>query len=220
MAADTQSGSMRKAAGGLLALLVLVSAVAVARAGGEPRRIVSLVPSVTETLFAVGAGKQVVAVSSYDREPPEVERLPRVGALIDPNVERILSLRPDLVVVYASQADLREQMRRAGISTWPFAHAGLSDVARITEEIGALTGHVHEGNTLAASIMKQIEPVRAASRGVPGRRCCSFRSRAAGAAEHLRERRGRLPPRPLWRWAAAPTCSRMCVVSRSRRRRS
>ena len=80
-------------------------------AAEAPRRIVSLVPSVTETLFAIGAGPQVVGVSSYDREPPEVSRLPRVGALIDPDVERILSLRPDLVVVYASQADLREQMR-------------------------------------------------------------------------------------------------------------
>jgi iron complex transport system substrate-binding protein len=153
----------RKWAGGLVAILLLVSAVA----GAEPRRIVSLVPSVTETLFAVGAGTQVVAVSSYDREPPEVARLPRVGALIDPNVERILSLRPDLVIVYASQADLREQMRRAGIRTWPFAHAGLSDVARITTEIGALTGHVREGDALAASITGQIARVRAGTAGHP-----------------------------------------------------
>ena len=86
-----------------------------------------------------------------------------MGALIDPDVERILSLRPDLVVVYASQADLREQMRRAGIQTWPFAHAGLADVARVTTEIGALTGHAREGDALAASITAQITRVRASA---------------------------------------------------------
>ena len=55
------------------------------------------------------------AVGSFDRFPPEVEKLPRVGALIDPDVERILSLRPDLVVVYGSQTDLRTQLERAQI---------------------------------------------------------------------------------------------------------
>ena len=74
-----------------------------AQATLPPTRIISLVPSATEMLFAMGAGPRVAAVSSYDRYPPEVERLPRVGALVDPDVERILSLRPDLVVAYASQ---------------------------------------------------------------------------------------------------------------------
>ena len=57
-----------------------------------PQRIISLVPAVTEMLFAIGAGPHVVAVSSYDDEPPEVQSLPRVGALLDPDVERIISL--------------------------------------------------------------------------------------------------------------------------------
>ncbi len=151
--------------GVLLGMVLWLAALTPGRAADPPQRIVSLVPSVTETLFAIGAGPQVVGVSSYDREPPEVTGLPRVGALIDPDVERILSLRPDLVVVYASQADLREQMRRAGIATWPFAHAGLEDVARITTAIGALTGHAREGDALAASIDRQINDVRARDAG-------------------------------------------------------
>jgi hypothetical protein len=73
---------------------------------------VSLVPAVTEMLFAVGAGTQVVGVSSYDHFPPEVEKLPKVGALIDPDTERILSLRPDLVVVYGSQTDTEARFKR------------------------------------------------------------------------------------------------------------
>ena len=132
-----------------------------------PQRIVSLVPSVTETLFAIGAGPQVVAVSSYDREPPEVSRLPRVGALIDPDVERILSLRPDLVVIYASQADLREQMRRAGIRTWPYMHAGLADVTRTIRELGGVAGHPTEAEALATSVERRLAEVRAAAAGRP-----------------------------------------------------
>ena len=72
------------------------------------QRIVSLVPALTEMLFAIGAGPQVVGVSSYDEFPPEVKSLPKVGALLDPDIERILALRPDLVV------DLRLADRPAG----------------------------------------------------------------------------------------------------------
>jgi iron complex transport system substrate-binding protein len=132
-----------------------------------PARIVSLVPSVTETLFAVGAGRQVVAVSSYDREPPEVMRLPRVGALIDPDVERIIALRPDLVIVYASQTDLREQLGRAAIRTWAYAHAGLANVLRTARDIGAVTGHAREGDDVARAIEQQLARVRTESRGRP-----------------------------------------------------
>ena len=85
------------------------------RPPSAPRRIISLIPAVTEMLFAIGAGPQVVAVSSFDRYPPQVEKLQRVGALIDPDVERILSLRPDMVAIYASQGDLRAQLERAKI---------------------------------------------------------------------------------------------------------
>ena len=80
---------------------------------GPARRVVSLVPNVTEMLFAVGAGSQVVGVSSYDDFPPETKALPRVGALLDPDTERIFSLRPDLVVVYGSQTEMKAQFTRA-----------------------------------------------------------------------------------------------------------
>src|SRR5687768_7494658 len=68
-------------------------------------RLVCLVPAVTEMLFALDAGDDVVGVSSYDRYPPEALTKPKVGALVDPDFERILSLKPDLVVVYGTQLD-------------------------------------------------------------------------------------------------------------------
>jgi iron complex transport system substrate-binding protein len=116
-------------------------------------------------LFVVGAGPQVVAVSSYDREPAEVARLPRVGALLDPDVERILSLRPDLVVVHASQADLRAQLGRAGIEVWPYVHGGLPDVTATLRAIGATTGHAARAGQIAGEMEDRLAAVRERVRG-------------------------------------------------------
>jgi iron complex transport system substrate-binding protein len=110
----TMVTTRRRAQGLALMLAVLLSATSlVAQA---PQRVISLVPNLTEMLFAMGAGPQVVAVSSFDREPEAVRTLPRVGALLDPDVERILSLRPDLVITYGSQVELKAQLARTGIA--------------------------------------------------------------------------------------------------------
>ena len=135
-------------------------------ASGAPRsvsRIVSLVPAVTEMLFAVGAGPRVVGVSSFDHFPPEVERLPRVGALLDPDVERILSLRPDLVVVYRSQTDVLAQLGRAGIPSFVYSHAGLADVTATMRRLGERIGSGTEAERLATEIERRIDAVRATS---------------------------------------------------------
>ena len=109
-------------------------------AASAPSRIISLIPAVTEMLFALGAGPQVVAVSSFDEYPPEALKLPRVGALLNPDLERILSLRPDLVVVYESQADLRRQLERATIPMFVYKHASLADVAVTIRQLGTRIG--------------------------------------------------------------------------------
>ncbi len=79
------------------ALLGAVAALALA-APAAALRIISLAPSVTETLFALGVGDQVVGVSAYCDYPPEVVKLPRVGTFLTPNIESIVALHPDLVI--------------------------------------------------------------------------------------------------------------------------
>ena len=108
-------GSLRSFVVNSVAFVISLAALAALQPSATPTRIISLIPAVTEMLFAIGAGPQVMAVGSFDRYPPEVEKLQRVGALIDPDVERILSLRPDLVAIYGSQADLRIQLERAKV---------------------------------------------------------------------------------------------------------
>lgn len=128
--------------------------------GGTPSRIVSLVPALTEMLFAIGAGPQVVGVSSYDTFPPEVQSRPRVGALLDPNVERILSLTPDLVAIYGSQADLEQQLQRASIAVYDYRHAGLPDILTTLRDLGRVTGHVDRADAVAADIERRLAAVR------------------------------------------------------------
>ncbi len=141
-------------------LTLLVAAVLLGQPAAPPQRIICLTPAVTETLFAIGAGPQVVAVSSFDRYPPQVEKLPRVGALLDPDVERILSLRPDLVVVYASQTDLRTQLERAHVATYVYTHAGLPDVTTTIRDVGARVGRGAAAAALADGIEQHIAAVR------------------------------------------------------------
>src|SRR6186713_2153234 len=130
-------------------------------------RIVSLVPAVTEMLFAIGAGPQVIAVSSFDTFPPEVRRLPRVGALIDPDTERILALRPDLVVTYGSQQDTQERFERAGIRIFAYRHGGLAAMLDTLRQVGAVTGRATAAADTAAQIEQRLNQVRDRVRGRP-----------------------------------------------------
>jgi iron complex transport system substrate-binding protein len=152
------------------ALTLTLAAALVGAAGSDrapgpvqdqpPERIVCLVPAVTEMLFAIGAGPQVVAVSSFDTYPPEVAKLPRVGALVDPDLERILSLRPDLVVVYGTQVELRQQFERAGVPQFVYTHARLADVMTTIRELGARVGRAGQAHDVATNIEAAIEDIR------------------------------------------------------------
>ena len=134
---------------------------AVHRAGAQvPSRIISLIPAVTEMLFAIGAGPQVIAVSSFDAFPPEATKLPRVGALIDPDLERILSLRPDLVVVYGTQDELRRQLDRAGIPQFVYRHARLADITDTMRALGRRVGRTEEGVRAASALEGALQAVR------------------------------------------------------------
>ena len=127
----------------------------------QAQRIISIIPATTEMLFAMGAGDRVVAVGTYDRFPPEVARLPRVGALLDPDVERIISLRPDLVVLYGTQADLRTQLDRAGIPSYPYVHRGLSDIAETIRGLGGRVGLQRQANGVADHLERELADIRA-----------------------------------------------------------
>jgi len=130
-------------------------------------RIISLVPSVTEMLFAIGAGDAVIGVSSFDHYPGEVERRTKVGGLLDPDFERILSLRPDLVVVYGTQSDLIDRLSRASIPLFRYEHASLADVTATIRSIGARVGRPQQAGALASEIEGRLARLRAQTAARP-----------------------------------------------------
>ena len=137
------------------------------QATAVPRRIVSLVPALTEMLFAIGAGDRVVAVSSFDEHPPEVKSLPRVGALLDPDTERILALRPDLVVIYGSQSELQQQFARAGVRTFAYRHGGIATILETLRELGSITGNAGGADRLGRELQARLDDVRRRVEGRP-----------------------------------------------------
>ena len=200
---EAVAGGGRRAAGGrllaagtwrIIALAALIGATTVLarnpqpaapspqpQAPSPPHRIVSVVPAVTEMLFAIGAGNEVVGVSSFDHYPPAVETRPRVGALIDPDFEKILSLRPDLVIVYGTQTDFKARLDRAHIPIFNYVHAGLADVMTTIRALGARIGRADQANREAARIESALEAIRASNAGRPRPRTALVFNRDAGA---------------------------------------
>jgi iron complex transport system substrate-binding protein len=140
-------------------VIALFAAVAL-DAQSRPERIISLIPSTTEMLFAMGAGPRVIGVGNFDRYPPEALTRTKVGGLIDPDVERIISLKPDLVVAYGTQNDLRMQLERARIPMFLYQHAGLADITTTIRGLGARVGSAMESAALADRIEAEIADVR------------------------------------------------------------
>jgi iron complex transport system substrate-binding protein len=157
----------------------------------SPKRIISLVPNVTEILFAIGAGPQVVAVSNYDVEPLEVRSLPTVGALIDPDTEKIISLRPDLVITYGSQTDLQEQLKRSSIPFFDYRHAGLDHIMVTMRALGARTGHVDQADKVARGLQAAIDAVKARVAGKPRPRTLLVFGREPGSLRNIYASGGR-----------------------------
>ncbi len=128
---------------------------------GVPRRIVSLVPSVTETLFAIGAQDRLVGVTDFCDYPPEARRKPRIGGMLAPSFETIVTLKPDLVV--ATPAGNREetfvQLERLRIPVYLVNPTRLADVLDLISRLGALTGHAAEASRLAAALDVRVKGV-------------------------------------------------------------
>jgi iron complex transport system substrate-binding protein len=165
-----------------VALLIVLGGAAAAQA---PQRIVSLIPATTEMLFAMGAGRQIAGVSNYDRYPPDVERLPRVGGLLDPNVERLLALKPDLVIVYDTQTDLKRQLERANIPMFHYTHRGLPDIMATMRALGERVGAKAAADAAAARVEQQLEAVRARVAGRPRPKTLLVFGREQGSLRHV-----------------------------------
>jgi len=150
--------------GVLAALLVVLVVASGSPAATPPHRIVSLSPTATETLFAIGAGKQVIAVddqSDYPKQAPHTSL-----SSFNPNVEAIAGYRPDLVVVYYDPNGLTGTLRKLGIRVLvQDAPKNFNDVYAQMLALGRITGHLAEATRLVASMKTRIGAL--VSKGAP-----------------------------------------------------
>ena len=161
------------------------SAPVPATTGRIPQRIVSLIPATTEMLFAMGAGERIVGVSNYDRFPAEVDRIPKVGGLLDPDVERLLALGPDLVIVYDTQADLKQQLDRANVPYFRYVHRGLPDITATLRALGNRIGAGAAAESAAIRIEEQLADVRMRVNGRERPRTLLIFGREPGSLRHI-----------------------------------
>ena len=160
---DAHQKAIRTLVGVLVALVVWLSPAASA----APLRIVSIVPAATEMLFAIGAGPDVVGVSSFDHYPAAVEKITRVGGLLDPNVERILQLKPDLVIVYGAKSDLAQKLDRAHIATYAYQTGDLANITSTIRALGKRTGRETGAEAEATRIERGLDAIKARVAGQP-----------------------------------------------------
>lgn len=131
----------------------------------KPKRIVSLIPSNTETAFALGLDKEIVGVSDYDNYPKQVKSKEKVGGT-EINVEKIISLKPDLVLADASNAhNMRngfKQLEDAGIKVVAVNNANsFADVYRSIEMIGKVTGTQKKSEEIIHNMKTKVSDIKA-----------------------------------------------------------
>jgi len=139
---------------------------------GPPTRIVSLVPSVTESAFALGGEARIVGVSDFCDWPPAARAKPRVGGMVNPSLETLVALKPDLVVGTdeGNREETFVQLQRLGIPVYIVHAHRISEMYDLIARVGALTGRRDAVGPLVAGIQRRIDAVRAAVKARPAPR--------------------------------------------------
>jgi iron complex transport system substrate-binding protein len=135
--------------------------------GHSPTRIVSLNPTTTAMLYAMGDGERLVGRTHWDTYPAQLRAVADVGDGLRPNVEAVLALRPDLVVLYASDDDraAAATFQRTGVPTLSVRVDRISDFNRALRLLGVVTGDTAAATRVADSVQATLDRVRAATAG-------------------------------------------------------
>ncbi len=137
------------------------------RVGNAPTRIVSLNPATTEMLFALGAGSRLVGRSEFDMFSDSAKLIPSLGVGLQPNVEVVLGVHPDLVILYGSQDNrpATARLRAAGVSTLALKTDHISDFRRTVQLLGMVLRDSARARTVTDSVDRTLDRVRIATAG-------------------------------------------------------
>ena len=147
-----------------LSLMILAAHASLARAASTPypQRIVSLAPSVTESLFALGFGNRIVGVTTYCDYPAEAQKLPKIGGFMSPSLEVVVAKQPDLVIGVSSATDpvKAREMERLGLKVTLISLASVRDILSSIKSIARLLGDPEAGEELVRKITRQFDEVK------------------------------------------------------------
>src|SRR4051812_4728665 len=133
-------------------LLMLLLALA-------PHRIVSVAPSITEILFALGVGDQVVGDTTYCNYPEAAKAKVKIGGYTTPNLEAILAIRPDQVIMMKNRPDVAQKLRQTGMDVVELQPENLSGIYESIQVIADKIGATARGRALVESIQKQLNDI-------------------------------------------------------------
>ena len=144
----------------------------------RPQRIVTFAPSMTEVVFALGLGARVVGVSGpYDNYPTQARSIPRVGGAgdfgVEPNVEKVLSLQPDLFLTISGGDQWKKRLRDLGVPVVSLNATDLPDLLHDIDTVGEITGAPQEASALTARMRSRADAV-AKQVAAEGRVTCFF----------------------------------------------
>jgi len=111
-------------------------------------------------LFAFGLADRIIAVGDYDELPPEYAKKPRIGGLLNPNIEKIIEYKPDLVITYGSQEILRDRMKELGIRIYPFTHGSITQTLDYMVALGGTVGAEGKAHEIEHRIRMTFDEIR------------------------------------------------------------
>lgn len=134
----------------------------------EPRRILCLAPSLTETVYELGAGDSVVGVTDYTEFPAEARKKPSVGGLIDPSMEKIVALRPDLVLMAAhlNREETLKQLEDLSLAVFVVDPQGLAGILKMVQSVAEAINRDAEARTLVRQLSEKQDAVVSRVRGL------------------------------------------------------
>ncbi len=138
----------------------------------HPHRVICLMPSVTDTVYALGAGDDVVGISDYTKYPAAALTKPSVGNLITPSIETILSLHPDLVIGVQPMGPMEStsQIERAGVPVFLVSPHGIAGILHSVETVGLALNRTQQADALVHRLQQRIDAVKARTKDLPAPR--------------------------------------------------
>ncbi|HEX9666773.1 MAG TPA: ABC transporter substrate-binding protein [Thermodesulfobacteriota bacterium] len=171
----------------LFSILIFSYVTLYANSDKNPQRIVSLSPNVTEIIYGLGAWDKIVGVTMYSDFPPEADAVPKVGGWVNPNLEAIVRLKPDLVIFMTDQDSIfGDNIRKLGLNTLAVdSNKSIKDIQNSILQLGKVLQKEQEAENLSNKINSNFEEISSKTSEVPKKRVLFVVGRNPGTLEDI-----------------------------------